>query len=148
MFVWQWNCRAADEMPVPYYDAYLIPIARSQLEAYREFSKKIAMVYREHGATSITDLILDEDDRGGESFHAEGARENLPETLRDFPIAAGAAPTETVILSWTEWPDKAARDAGLSAALADPRVQPDPADGVIFEGRRLVSGAFEHLATW
>ena len=133
---------------MPYYDAYLIPIARSKLEAYRAFSEKIAAVYREHGASRITDLILDESGGPGESFHAEGARENLPGKLRDFPTAAAADPTETVILSWTEWPDKAARDAGLTAVLADPRVQPDPADGVIFEGQRLVSGAFEPFATW
>lgn len=133
---------------MPYYDAYLIPIAPSQLDAYRAFSKKMAVVYREHGASRITDLILDESGGPGESFHAEGARLDLSGELRDFPVAAAADPTETVILSWTEWPDKAARDAGLAAVLADPRVQPDPADGVIFEGRRLVSGAFAHLATW
>jgi uncharacterized protein YbaA (DUF1428 family) len=52
-----------------------------------------------------------------------------------------------VILSWTEWPDKQARDEGLAKVLADPRVQPDPEDGVIFEGRRLVSGAFMHLGS-
>lgn len=133
---------------MPYYDAYLIPIAPSQLDAYRVFSERMAAVYREYGATRITDLILDHRGGPGETFHAEGARPDLTETLRDFPVAAAATATETVILSWTEWPDKAARDAGLAAVLADPRVQPDPADGVIFEGHRLVSGAFAHLATW
>ena len=133
---------------MPYYDAYLIPIVRDRLDAYRAFSEKIAAVYREHGATRITELILDDEGGAGDSFHAEGARDELPESLRDFAAAAAADPAETVILSWTEWPDRAARDRGLTAVLADPRVQPDPADGVIFEGRRLVSGAFTHLATW
>lgn len=133
---------------MPYYDAYLIPLAPSQLDAYRAFSAKMAVVYREHGAMRITDLILDAHGGPGETFHAEGARGNLTGALRDFPVAAGATSTETVILSLTAWPDKAARDAGLAAVLADPRVQPDPADGMIFEGQRLVSGAFAHLADW
>lgn len=130
---------------MPYYDAYLIPIAPDRLDAYRAFSDRIAAVYREYGALRIIDLLLDPDGGDGETFHAEGARADLPDGMRDFAMAAGARPGETVVLSWTEWADKPARDAGLARALADPRVQPAPHDGVIFEGRRLVSGAFLHL---
>lgn len=46
------------------------------------------------------------------------------------------------MLSWTGWPDKAARDVGLARALADPRLQLGEDDEVIFGGRRLVSGGF------
>jgi uncharacterized protein YbaA (DUF1428 family) len=133
---------------MPYFDAYLIPIRPSQLPAYRAFSKKVGAVYREHGATRITDLILDDGDQAGASFHAEEARDGLGDALRDFIDAAAATADETVILSVTEWPDKQARDRGLAAALADPRIQPDPEDGVIFEGKRLVAGAFRHLGDW
>jgi len=132
---------------MPYYDAYLIPISPSKLEAYRDFSRRIGAVYREYGALKIVDILLDDQGGGGASFHAEEARAALDDDLRDFAAAAGAQDGETVILSWTEWPDKQARDEGLAKALADPRVQPDPGDGVIFEGRRLVSGAFVHLAS-
>lgn len=133
---------------MPYYDAYLIPIRPSQLQAYCEFSKKVGAVYREHGALQVTDIILDDSEGASETFHAEGARANLGDDMRDFIDAAAATAGETVILSWTEWPDKPARDSGLAAALADPRIQPNPDDGVIFEGRRLVSGAFRHLGNW
>ena len=50
-----------------------------------------------------------------------------------------------MILSWTEWPSKKARDSGLKKALADPRVQPQPGEDVLFEGRRLVAGGFNLL---
>ena len=133
---------------MPYFDAYLIPIRPSQLPAYRDFSSKVGAVYREHGATRITDIILDDSDQPAASFHAEEAREGLGDETRNFMDAAAATSGELVILSWTEWPDKDARDRGLAAALADPRVQPDPEDGVIFEGRRLVAGAFKHLGDW
>lgn len=131
-----------------YFDAYLIPIRPSQLPAYRDFSRKVGAVYREHGAIRITDIILDDSGQAHETFHAEDARADLGDDMRNFNDAAAAIADETVILSWTEWPDKSARDSGLAAALADPRIQPDPDDGVIFEGRRLVAGAFRHLADW
>ncbi|MBJ7410710.1 MAG: DUF1428 domain-containing protein [Phenylobacterium sp.] len=132
---------------MPYYDAYLIPISPSKLEAYRDFSRRIGAVYREYGALKIVDILLDDQGGDGASFHAEEARAALGDDLRDFAAAAGAQDDETVILSWTEWPDKQARDEGLAKVLADPRVQPDPEDGVIFEGRRLVSGAFIPLTS-
>ncbi|WP_068878084.1 MULTISPECIES: DUF1428 domain-containing protein [unclassified Phenylobacterium] len=132
---------------MPYYDAYLIPISPAKLDAYRDFSRRIGAVYREYGALKIVDILLDNQGGEGASFHAEEARPTLDGDLRDFAAAAGAVKGETVILSWTEWPDRRARDEGLAKALADPRVQPDPDDGVIFEGRRLVSGAFVHLAS-
>jgi uncharacterized protein YbaA (DUF1428 family) len=132
---------------MPYYDAYLIPISPAKLDAYRDFSRRIGAVYREYGAVRVVDVLLDAQGGDGASFHAEEARAALGDDLRDFAAAAGAQDGETVILSWTEWPDKQARDEGLAKVLADPRVQPDPEDGVIFEGRRLVSGAFMHLGS-
>lgn len=128
-----------------YIDGYLIPIAIDKLDAYKVFSEKIASVYREYGATRIVDCLLDPGD--GEQFHADEARDALADAgpLRDFVAAADAGPGETVILSWTEWPSKAARDAGLKKVLSDPRVQPKPDEEMLFEGRRLVAGGFTRL---
>lgn len=52
---------------------------------------------------------------------------------------------ETVILSWTEWPSKDARDDLLPRVLADPRVQPEDGEKAVFEGARLVAGGFAKL---
>jgi uncharacterized protein YbaA (DUF1428 family) len=132
---------------MPYFDGYLIPIAPEKLEAYRAFSEKIARVYREYGALRIVDCLLDPDAEGGEQFHADEAREDLGEAaaLRDFNLAAAVSAGETMILSWTEWPDKQTRDLGLKKALADPRVQPVPGEETLFDGRRLVAGSFRTL---
>lgn len=128
-----------------YVDGYLIPLRRDRKESYSAFSAKVAAVYREHGALRVVDCWMDEAPQPSEAFHAEGAREALDEAseaARDFRTAAGAGPDEVVVLSWTEWPDKAARDAGLARALADPRLQPGEDEEVIFDGRRLISGGF------
>lgn len=130
-----------------YIDAYLIPVAIDKLAAYEAFSREVADVYREYGATRIVDFRLDPETPGGEEFHADGARDALADAgpLRDFIVAADARPGETVILAWTEWPSKDVRDSGLRNALADPRIQPAPGEGMIFEGRRLVAGSFAPL---
>lgn len=128
-----------------YVDGYLIPIRHDRREAYKAHSAKVAAIYREHGALRVVDCWMDEEPQSSGAFHAEGARAALDEAsegARDFRMAAGAGPDEAVVLSWTEWPDKAARDAGLAQALADPRLQPGDDEEVIFEGRRLVSGGF------
>ena len=129
-----------------YYDGYLIPLATSRLAAYRRFSARAAAIYREHGATRIVDCPLDQAVANDAGFHAVEARDALDGAgARDFKAAADARPGETVILSWTEWPSREARDAGLALALADPRLQPQPDEEALFDGRRLIAGGFEGL---
>lgn len=131
-----------------YFDCYLIPVPAEKLDAYRNFSSQIAGIYREYGAIRVVDAVLDPAASNGAEFHAENAREDLNEVvepLRSFETATAIRDGEIVILSWTEWPSKAARDSGLSKALADPRVQPQEGQEVLFEGRRLISGGFAGL---
>jgi uncharacterized protein YbaA (DUF1428 family) len=129
-----------------YYDCALIPVPTGKLDAYKAFSAHVAAVYREYGAVSVIDCLLDRDTAYDASFHAEGARETLDDdALRDFSTAADARDGEVVILSWTEWPDKPTRDEGTRRALADPRIQPKPGEEVIFEGQRLIAGSFTPL---
>lgn len=129
-----------------YIDAYLIPLERSKLAEYERFSRHVAEVYREHGALRVVDHVLDADVANDAAFHAEEARDALEDVpLRDFSAAAAAQADETVILSWTEWPNRQARDEGLAKALADPRIQPREGDPILFEGKRLVAGGFVPL---
>lgn len=126
-----------------YVDGYLMPIRAAKQAAYLEFSVKTAAIYKDHGALRVVDCWPDEDGGEGAAFHAEEARETLSDVpLRTFVIAADARDDEVTVFSWVEWPDKAARDAGLAAALADPRMQLRPGEEAIFEGRRLIAGGF------
>lgn len=125
------------------FDCYLIPVPAVRLEAYRRFSERMAVVYRDYGAVRLVDCMLDPDTADGSAFHADGAQSALQDTvLRDFPAAAASREDEVVVLSWTEWPSKQARDEALPRVLADPRVQPDDGQETIFEGHRLVAGGF------
>lgn len=61
--------------------------------------------------------------------------------LNSFVKAAGAQEGETVLMSWVEWPDKVARDAGMAKVTSDPRMQFD-GQAPVFDGLRLIAGGF------
>jgi uncharacterized protein YbaA (DUF1428 family) len=131
---------------VSYYDCYLIPVAIDRLDDYKRFSHRIATIGMEYGALRVVDCVLDPEKTDGAQYHAEDVQPGLQGVaLRDFPMAAAVKQGETVVLSWTEWPDKATRDDMLPRFLADPRIQPFEGEGTVFEGTRLVAGSFSPL---
>lgn len=129
-----------------YFDCYLIPVDAAKLDAYAEFSESIGAVYREYGALRVVDCVLDPETADATQFHADGAKSDLQGlALRDFAAAAATREGEIVVLSWTEWRSKQARDEALPRVLADPRVQPQPGQQPMFEGARLIAGGFRKL---
>ena len=58
----------------------------------------------------------------------------------DFYRAVAAKEDEAVLFSWIEWPDKAARDAGMQKVMEDPRMGPD--NPMPFDGARMIFGGF------
>jgi len=49
---------------------------------------------------------------------------------------------EAVVFSWIVWPSREARDEGMDAVMADPRVQPEK-NPMPFDGKRMIYGGFE-----
>ena len=134
----------SEKSTMTYVEGYLISGHRDQKEGYSAFSDKVATVYRDHGALRIIDHWMNEAPQGSGTIRAKGAHAALDktsETSLDVRSIADAGPNEEVMMSWVEWPDEAARDAGAALALADPRLHLSD-DWVIFEGRRPISGSF------
>lgn len=65
--------------------------------------------------------------------------------LTDFRRAVQAKQYESVVFSWVEWPDKAARDAGMAKFMQDPRVEA-AGDGP-FDGKRMIFGGFKPVVS-
>lgn len=129
-----------------YFDCYLIPVPITKLDSYKHFSERMASVYREYGAVRVVECVLDPDAADGALFHADEAQAQVQAaSLRDFHAAAATRSGEIVVLSWTEWLSKSERDERLPRVLADPRVQPEDGQEVIFEGTRLIAGGFSKL---
>ncbi|MGQ3051318.1 MAG: DUF1428 domain-containing protein [Roseateles sp.] len=126
-----------------YIDCFLAPVPRANRAAYERLARISAAVVREHGAVNVVECWLDESGPQAQSYH--GAETKGSEiAYGSFTTAAGARQGETVVLSWVEWPDKAARDVGMEKVTNDPRMQfgDQPA---AFDGGRLIAAGFKPM---
>ncbi len=114
---------------MPYIDGFVTPVRTANREAYLAHAQQAAVMLKEHGVLSIVECWGDDVPEG---------------TLTSFPMAVKREPDETVVFSWITWADKAARDAGWKAVMADPRMQPGAMDAP-FDGKRMIYGGFEVL---
>lgn len=110
-----------------YVDGVLLAVR--DRDAYVALAERAAPVFLDHGATRVVEAWGDD---------------VPPGTSTSFPQATQLADGETVVFSWIEWPSKAARDAGMAAAMADPRMATAP-ETLPFDGKRMISGGFTML---
>jgi uncharacterized protein YbaA (DUF1428 family) len=128
---------------VTFTDITIVPVPTSNKQPYLEFSKRIAEIYREHGALRVVDCWQADDASDDTDFHAADAMVNYPPgSLPNFRKLAGAGDGETVVVTFVEWPSRKARDHGVKAATTDPRVQPVPGEEPVFDGSLLIAGGF------
>jgi len=123
-----------------YIDCYLAPVPRANKAAYEKMAMASAEVTKTYGALRVTECWLDEPGPDASTYHGESARRDADQ-YSSFIKVAGAQEGEIVVMSWVEWPDKAARDAGMAKVTGDPRMQ---FEGLVpvFDGSRLVAGGF------
>ncbi len=126
-----------------YIDCFLAPVPRANKAAYEELAKLSAKVVKEHGALSVMECWLDESGPDAESYHGAETKQTQVE-YGNFVDAAGARQDETVVVSYVEWPDKAARDAGMEKVTNDPRMNFGE-QASAFDGKRLIAGGFKPM---
>jgi uncharacterized protein YbaA (DUF1428 family) len=115
------------EVPVPYVDGFVIPVAKDKVDAYKSHARKAGEVWMEHGALSFVECVGDDVPYG---------------KLTSFPRAVQATDDETVIFSWIVYRSRADRDAIVEKVMADPRIK---GDDMPFDAKRLIFGGFEML---
>lgn len=107
-----------------YADGALVAVADGDKETYRDFAARVAVLFKEFGASRVVDAWGDDVSDG---------------KITDFNRAVKATKGEKVVYSWVEWPSKDARDAGWAKAMADPRMMEI---AMPFDGKRMVHGGF------
>lgn len=128
---------------MPFCDITVVPVPTDKKREYLQFSERIAKVYREFGASRVTDFWHDEGASNDADFHAENAMATYDSgSLPNFRKLAGAVDGQTVVVSITEWPTRQARDLGVKAAVSDPRILATMDEEPIFDGRKLIAGGF------
>ena len=114
---------------MPYVDGFVVAVPTANKEAYRQHATAAAAVFKEHGALGVVDCWGDDVPEG---------------KVTSFPMAVKRNADETVVFSWVTWSSRQARDAGMKAAMADPRLQPET-NPMPFDGKRLIYGGFEMI---
>jgi uncharacterized protein YbaA (DUF1428 family) len=111
-----------------YVAGFVIPVPAENLEAYRQWAKNSAALFREYGCLEIVDCWED----------------NVPAgRYTDFRRAVAAKDGEKIVFSWQVWPDKATLDTAEAKMHEDPRFE--VSGEIPFDPKRLILGCFQPI---
>jgi uncharacterized protein YbaA (DUF1428 family) len=110
-----------------YVDGFVAAVPKANKDAYVEHVKRVQGSILKNGATRLVETWSDDVPHG---------------KLTDFHMAVQAKEDEAVVFAWIEWPDKATRDAGWAAIMADTTMQNAQ---MPFDAKRLIYGGFATL---
>lgn len=109
-----------------YIDGFVAAVPSANKQKFIDHARQAGAVFLEYGATRLL----------------EGWGDAVPDgQVTDFRRAVQANADETIVFSWVEWPDKAARDAGMEKVMSDPRLSSE-ANPMPFDGKRVIYGGF------
>ncbi len=112
-----------------YIDGFVAAVPTANRDAYQAFAEKAWPIFKDLGAVAVWECWGDEVPDG---------------EITSFRKAVQLADDETVVFSWTAWPDKETRDAGWSRMMSDPEIEKSMGD-MPFDGKRIIYGGFSPL---
>ena len=112
-----------------YVDGFVLPLPKSNIEAYRKMATEAGIVWKDHGALEYHECIADD---------------VKPGKLTSFPQSVKVKRGETVVFSWIVFKSRAHRDRVNAKVLKDPRLaeQMDP-EAMPFDSKRMIYGGFD-----
>ncbi len=108
-----------------YVDGYVVPVPQERVDDYVRIAGKMAKLYKEYGALSVTEAVADDAPMG---------------KVTSFPRAVQMADDETVFFSYITYRDRAHRDEVNTKVMADPRVE--VMKDIPVDGKRMIWGGF------
>ena len=112
-----------------YIDGFVLPVPTANRAAYLKAARKMAKIFKQHGALAVTECWGDDVPQG---------------KLTSFPLAVKLKADETAVFSWIVWPSRKARDAGNKKVMTDPRMKMDMS-AMPFDGKRMIFGGFKTM---
>ena len=112
-----------------YVDGFVLPVPKSNVEAYRKIAADAGKVWMEYGALEYLECVA-EDVKPGE--------------VTSFPQSVNLEPDETVVFAWIVYESREHRDRVNEKVMADPRMKGDPTT-MPFDAKRMIYGGFEVL---
>jgi uncharacterized protein YbaA (DUF1428 family) len=114
-----------------YVDGYVVPVPKSNLDAYRRMAEKAGKIWIEHGALEFWETAGDD---------------VQPGKVTSFPQSVQLKDDETVIFSWIVYDSRESRDRINKKVMEDPRMKDmmDP-KAMPFDGQRMFWGGFKSI---
>lgn len=114
---------------MPYIDGFLAAVPTANRDAFKAHAETAWPIFRDLGAIAVWECWGDDVPDG---------------EVTSFRKAVQATEDETVVFSWTAWPDKATRDAAWERMMSDPAIG-EAMGEMPFDGKRMVYGGFAPL---
>lgn len=108
-----------------YIDGFLAPVPSDGQAAFLDHARTVDGYFQEHGIQRATECWGDDVPHGHHT---------------DFYRAVAAKDGETVVFAWMESASRDARNAAMTKAMADERMQ---TMAMPFDGQRMIFGGFE-----
>lgn len=110
-----------------YVDAFVLPVPKDNLEAYKEIARTAGAVWREHGARDYVECLPDDVPAG---------------KVTSFPLSVQAKEDEIVIFSYVTYDTREHRDQVMAKVMADERLKASM-ENMPFDGKRMFWGGFK-----
>lgn len=111
-----------------YVDAFVVPVPKDKVDAYRQVAEAAGRVWREYGALEFIECLAD-DVKPGE--------------VTSFPQSVKLEPDETVVFSWIVYESREDRDRINEQVMKDPRIADMDHSSMPFDGKRMFWGGFK-----
>lgn len=112
-----------------YVDGYVLPVPKDKLEDYWKVASHAGDIWKEHGALSYVESVLEDPNA---------------EHMRSFTELAAAEESDAVIFAYVTYRDRAHRDQVNAKVMADPRLKEQCEKlGMQFDMKRMAYGGFE-----
>ena len=112
-----------------YFEGFVTAVPTARKDEYIAHARTAMPLFKEFGVARMVENWGDDVPKG---------------KLTDFQGAVQAKDDETVVFSWFEYPDKAARDAANAKFMSDPRMEKLGED-MPFDGKRMIYGGFDSI---
>ena len=112
-----------------FVEGFVLAVPTSNKEVYLRHAADAEPLFKEFGVRRMVEAWADDVPDG---------------KVTDFKRAVQARDDETVVFSWFEYPDRAARDAANARMTADPRME-EMGASMPFDGKRMIMGGFASI---
>jgi uncharacterized protein YbaA (DUF1428 family) len=121
------RARKTEEIVMAFYvDAFVSPVPKKNMEAYRKVAKKAGKIWLEYGALEYVETEADDAPVGKKT---------------SFPRAVKLEDDEIVCFAYVVYKNRKHRDAVMKKVMADPRLHAP--EMMPFDGSRLIFGGFK-----